>query len=78
MTSLVGDMFLPWSVANSQALANGDEEFSFDLAGQAWHQKPQKYHARSLAVLQSRYQEVAGDTALKEILEECHCLTHLQ
>jgi glutathione S-transferase len=78
LTSLVGDMFLPWSVANSQALANGDEEFNVDLAGQAWHQKPQKYHARSLAVLQSRYQEVTSDAALNEILEECHCLASLQ
>lgn len=57
---------------------NGDEEFSVDLAGQAWQQKPQKYHARSLAKLQSRYQEVAGDAVLNEILEECHCLAYLQ
>ena len=51
----VGRYFLPWSQANSDALAAGAESFAVDLAGRAYRQPPQKYHAKSLAVLKARY-----------------------
>ena len=73
LTRQTGGLFLPWSVANSQAIANGDEEFTVTLNGQTWRQKPQKYHARSLAVLKTRYQQVSDNETLNDVLKECHC-----
>ena len=74
LTSQVGDLFLPWTAENSVAIANENEEFTADRNGQTWTQKPQKYHARSLAVLRARYKEVSDNEALNEVLKNCHCL----
>jgi glutathione S-transferase len=64
----VGRYFLPWSQANSDALASGQETFTVDLAGRPYVQPPQKYHAKSLATLKARY--VAAQTPrLDAILE---------
>ena len=73
----VGALFLPWSAANAAAIAAGDEEFTVQLKGNAWTQKPQKYHARSLGVLKSKYQRVSGDERLNAVLRETGCLDHL-
>ncbi|MCY4095964.1 MAG: glutathione S-transferase family protein [Gammaproteobacteria bacterium] len=43
----IGSLFLPWSVANSKAIADSSETFQVELAGKTWAQRPQKYHARS-------------------------------
>ena len=51
----VGRYFLPWSQANSDALAAGEAEFTVKLAGRDYVQPPQKYHAKSLAALKARY-----------------------
>jgi glutathione S-transferase len=69
----VGRLFLPWSDANARAIAAGDEEFSVELDGRTWTQKPQKYHARSLAALRKRYAEVADRSRLDPILEQAGC-----
>jgi len=69
----VGRLFLPWSDANAAALAAGQDEFSVELDGRTWTQAPQKYHARSLAVLRARYAEVADKSALDPILERTGC-----
>lgn len=74
----VGALFCPWTLANEAALAGGDDEFSIDLAGSRFHQKPQKYHARSLAALRARYAEVAGDTMLGSLLARTGCLEALR
>ena len=74
----VGRLFLPWSDANARAIAAGDEEFSVDLEGRTWTQKPQKYHARSLAALRKRYADVGGDAALDDVLESTGCLACLR
>ena len=60
----LGDRFLPWTLANEAAIAAGDEEFSVQVAGETWTQKPQKYHAKSLAVLRQKY--AAADKAASE------------
>ncbi|HEV2171808.1 MAG TPA: glutathione S-transferase family protein, partial [Candidatus Binatus sp.] len=36
----VGRMFMPWTVANAQAIAAGRDEFTVELGGRAWTQKP--------------------------------------
>jgi glutathione S-transferase len=70
----VGALFLPWSVANADAIASGSEEFSVELASGTWTQKPQKYHARSLAKLRERYAAIADRAELDRVLEKAGCL----
>jgi hypothetical protein len=69
----VGALFLPWSDANAKAIAAGDEEFSCELDGRRWTQKPQKYHARSLAAIRARYADVASNSELAAVLERTNC-----
>lgn len=74
----VGRLFLPWSVANAAAIASGGEEFSVALDGAKWTQKPQKYHAKSLAALRARYAALADRGALDAVLERAGCLSALR
>ncbi len=74
----VGALFLPWSDANSKAIAAGDERFTVELASGTWTQKPQKYHARSLKLLRERYAAVADKSELDPILERAGCLRWLR
>jgi hypothetical protein len=69
---------MPWTVANAAAIAKGGEDFSVELGGRKWTQKPQKYHAKSLAVLREKYQAVADKRALDAILEPSGCLVGLR
>ncbi len=73
----VGGLFLPWSVANAQAITDGAEEFSVDLAGRTWTQKPQKYHAKSLRALREKY-AAAASAPLDRALAEVGCLDALR
>ncbi|MBX3485610.1 glutathione S-transferase family protein [Phenylobacterium sp.] len=68
----IGRYFLPWTAANAKALAEGAAEFSVDLAGKAYVQPPQKYHAKSLAVIRAKRAAV-GDPGLAAILAETGC-----
>ncbi|HZR85621.1 MAG TPA: glutathione S-transferase family protein [Bradyrhizobium sp.] len=49
----VGGQFVTWTLANEKALSEGKDEFSVTLGDKVWVQKPQKYHARSLAMLRA-------------------------
>ena len=49
-----------------------------EFDGRTWTQKPQKYHAKSLAALRARYAVAADDTALNEVLESTGCLRFLR
>jgi hypothetical protein len=74
----VGRLFLPWSVANAAAIAAGKEEFRVELDGRGWSQKPQKYHAKSLAALRAKYVAARGVSGLEAILERAGCLAGLR
>lgn len=74
----VGRLFLPWSVANAAAIAAAREEFSVELDGRSWTQKPQKYHARSLAALREKYARARGARGLDALLERTGCLAGLR
>ncbi len=74
----VGRLFMPWTVANAAAIANAREEFSVELDGRTWTQKPQKYHARSLAALREKYRAIGKNDALDAILDASGCLTALR
>ena len=78
LLSYVGRYFLPWSAANAASLEAGAPEFTVDLPGGDYTQAPQKYHARSLAVLRSKYAAAASAPGLEAILAEAGCLGGLQ
>jgi glutathione S-transferase len=69
----IAGLFLPWSDANARAIADGAEEFTVQLEGRPFSQKPQKYHAKSLAALRARYAAVADRSALDGILDASGC-----
>ena len=77
LSDQVAGVFLPWDVANAQAIADGADEFDVTLKGNRWTQKPQKYHARSLGVLKAKYAEVAGEAALDDVLTASGCKQYL-
>ena len=67
----ISTYFLPWSLANAQALKAGQSEFSVDLAGSLYTQGPQKYHAKSLMVLQQKYQMASADPSVASLMKSC-------
>ncbi|WP_439816699.1 glutathione S-transferase N-terminal domain-containing protein [Zavarzinia sp. CC-PAN008] len=73
----VAQTFLPWSDANARALAAGQDSFTVTIQGRDYVQGPQKYHAKSLAVLRQRHAEVAGDATLRAILDGAGALPWL-
>jgi glutathione S-transferase len=77
LLAYAGRYFLPWSRENARALEAGAQSFTVELAGKPYTQGPQKYHAKSLAVLRQKYQTVAGNTALKSILDAADCTRYL-
>lgn len=74
----VGQRFMPWTVANLDAVRSGLEAFSVELAGRTWTQKPVKYHARSLAALRQKYAGVTDKGRLDPILQQAGCLRGLR
>jgi hypothetical protein len=70
--------FMTWTVANEKALNEGKDEFSVQLRDKVWVQKPQRYHARSLAMLRAKYAAVPDKAALDEILRNAGCLAGLR
>jgi glutathione S-transferase len=74
----IARLFLPWSDANAVAIESGVEHFEVELDGARFDQKPQKYHAKSLAALRARYRAVADKSALDPILERTGCLRWLR
>jgi glutathione S-transferase len=74
----VGRLFLPWSVANAAAIDASKDELTVELAGKKWTQKPQKYHAKSLATLRAKYAAVKDKGALDALLARTGCLAALR
>ena len=74
----VGALFCPWTEANAAAFAAGEAEFSVELDGRTFTQQPQKYHAKSLAVLREKYAAAGGKEALDPVLAAAGCLETLQ
>jgi glutathione S-transferase len=74
----LGARFLPWSSANARALEAQQEELAVELPEGVFRQKPQKYHARSLAALRGRYAAVDDRSALDPVLERADCLRWLR
>ena len=77
LTDEVGAFFLPWSAANAAAISGDSKTFDVMLAGNAWSQEPQKYHARSLAEIRRKYHLVRGNASLDDVLSRSDCLRWL-
>lgn len=73
----IGELFLPWSVANAAALQRGEEKFTVTLKGKPFTQETQKYHARSLDVLKARYAGARQNADLAGILTAAGCHGYL-
>ena len=73
----VAGHFLPWSMANAEAILRGDDNFEMALGGAVWSQAPQKYHARSLAEIKRKYGVAKGAPGLEAVLKESGCLQYL-
>ena len=76
LTEEIGRLFLPWSAANAEAIASGEKTFTMTLAGAEWSQEPQKYHARSLQEIRTKY-AAAKNAGLDDILAKSGCLRWL-
>jgi hypothetical protein len=74
----VGRLFMPWTAANAAAIAEGREEFSVELDGRKWTQKPQKYHVKSMAALREKYAAIPDKQAVDKVLEQAGCLKGLR
>ena len=74
----VGRLFMPWTIANAAAIAAGREEFSVELAGRTWTQKPQKYHAKSLGALREKYAALPDKRAIDAVLDRAGCIAGLR
>ena len=73
----VGALFVPWSLANDAAIKAGQDEFSVELDGRTWTQKPQKYHAKSLQALRDKYSQFEYKDKLDPVLKSVDCLACL-
>ena len=78
LTKELGGRFLPWSLANAEAIEAGAESMSVELDLGLWEQKPHKYHARSLDAIRKKYATVADKSALDVILADTGCLDVLK
>ncbi len=77
LKSEIGELYLPWSLANEAAVARGEEEFTARLAGQDFTQQISKYAAKSLKVLRDKRAAIRDPAELDAILAENACLQPL-
>ncbi|WP_288901999.1 glutathione S-transferase family protein [uncultured Sneathiella sp.] len=73
----IGDIYLPWSLANEKAVKHGEEEFSLELMEQEFSQQTVKYAAKSIQVLRDRLVESTERDQLDKVLGNCGCLQPL-
>ena len=65
LLSLIGEVYLPFLVANAEAVANKAEIVSLELRGKVYHQAPFKYQVKCLAALRERYAALSAVTTAK-------------
>ncbi|MCP5266619.1 MAG: glutathione S-transferase family protein [Burkholderiaceae bacterium] len=73
LRSQVCRRFLPWTQANERAVADGAERFTVEIDGHPWTQRPQRYHARSLASLRQRLATFRDRDQIHEMLAAAGC-----
>ncbi len=70
----VGLVFAPWTLANERALQSGQNRLEVEIRGRLFRQTPQKYHAKSLAMLRQKYSSLSDPDDLRAILERTRCI----
>ncbi len=80
LLTLAGQVYLPFLVANAEALAAGAERLRFEALGQGYEQGVFKYQAKCLVWLREALAEVDGPARarLETVLDETGCWASLQ
>ncbi len=74
----LGATFLPWVSAVLRALENGEDKLAVQLQGELFEHTvggPQKYHAKSFAMLKAQFDAIEDREELDSILREADCLS---
>ena len=69
----VAETFLPWVMANNEAVKNNKDKVSITLKGRPFEHKVtsvQKFHAKSFSLLMEHYKSISRDQELEEMLVE--------
>ncbi len=77
LKSEIGNLYLPWSLANEKAVADGEETFTAHLSGQDFTQQISKYATKSIQVLRNKRAAITDRRDLDAILAENDCLQPL-
>ena len=77
----LADVFMPWREANNKALAKGEKELSVKIKGKDFTHSvgsPQKYHAKSFAMLLEEYNDIPDKTKLDAVLQEAGLINYFK
>ena len=77
----LADVFMPWLEANNRALAKGEKELSVKIKGKDFTHSvgsPQKYHAKSFAMLLEEYNDIPDKTKLDAVLQEAGLINYFK
>ena len=77
----LADVFMPWLEANNKALATGEKELSLKIKGKDFTHSvgsPQKYHAKSFAMLLEEYNDIPDKTKLDAVLQEAGLINYFK
>lgn len=80
LLKVVGDIYLPFLLANASALAEGSATMRFEAMGMPYAQQPFKYQVKCLADLRSAYAGLSESARfeLAPLLESTNCLQTLR
>lgn len=73
----IGELYLPWSVANSKAVFEEASDFTVELPQGPFNQQVAKYSARSLQALKDKLRKIEDRAKLDETLLKSNCLSAL-
>ena len=77
----LADVFMPWLEANNKALTTGEKELSLKIKGKDFTHSvgsPQKYHAKSFAMLLEEYNDIPDKTKLDAVLQEAGLISYFK
>ena len=74
-------VFMPWLEANNKALVKGEKELTVKIKGNDFKHSvgsPQKYHAKSFAMLLDEYNDLSDKTKLDAVLQEAGLINYFK